>query len=103
MNEVIKIKDAFPALSVQKIDQIHKIINSNTNPKPCIQMTSKEPLRKQVIILISSVNISKFMMNSSLHVANINWSLRNVKSEVLVNFICSDLTSIMVVTNKVMV
>ena len=103
MNEVIKIKNTFPALSVQKIDQIHKIINSNTNPKPCIQITSKRPLRKQVIILMNSDNISKFMKNSLLHVANINQSLRNMKSEVLVNFIHSDLTCIMVVTNKVMV
>ena len=60
-------------------------------------------MRKQVIILISSDNISKFIKNSSLHVANINWSLRNVKSEILVDFICSDLSSIMVVTNKVVV
>ena len=66
-------------------------------------MISKGPLRKQVIILISSDNISKFIKNSSLHVANINWSLRNMKSEVLVNFICLDLTSIMVVTNKITV
>jgi len=66
-------------------------------------MTSKGPSRKQVIIPISSDNISKFMKNSLLHVANINQSLRNMKSEILVNFICSDLTSIMVVTNKVTV
>ena len=57
--------------------------------------------RKQIIILISSDNINKFMKNSSLHVANINWSLRNSKSEVLVDFIHSDLTGITVVTNKV--
>jgi len=103
MNEVIKIKDTFLALSVQKINQIHKIVSSNTNSKPHIQMTSKELLRKQVIIPMSSDNISKFMKNSSLHVANINQSLRTVKSEVLVNFICLDLTSVMVVTNKITV
>jgi len=103
MNEVIKIKGIFLTLSVQKINQIHKIINGNTNSKPCIQMTSKEPLRKQVIILMSSDNISKFIKNSLLYIANINQSLRNVKSEVLVDFIHSDLTCIMVVTNKVTV
>ena len=43
----------------------------------------------------------KFMKNSSLHVANINRLLRNVKSEVLVNFIQSDPLGITVVTNKV--
>ena len=43
------------------------------------------------------------MKNSSFHVANINRSLRNLKSEVLVDFICSDLIGVTVVTNKVLV
>jgi len=94
MSEVIKIKDTFLAFSTQKIDQIHKIVNSNTNPKLCIQMTTKGPSRKQIIISMSSDNINKFMKNSSLYVANINQFLRNSKFEVLVDFICSDLTSI---------
>ena len=50
---------------------------------------------------MSSGNITKFMKNSSLHVTNINRSLRNVKSEVLADFIQSDFLGIMVVTNKV--
>ena len=50
-------------------------------------MTTKGLSRKHVIISISSENIMKFMKNSSFHVTNINRSLRNIKSEVLVNFI----------------
>ena len=50
---------------------------------------------------MSSKNIMKFMKNSSLHIANINRSLINVKSEVLVNFIQSNPLGITVVTNKV--
>ena len=50
---------------------------------------------------MSSDNITKFMKNSSLHVANINRSLRNLKSEVLVDFIYSDLIRVIMVTNKV--
>ena len=64
-------------------------------------MTTKDLLRKHIIIPMSSKNIMKFMKNSSLHVANINRLLRNVKSEVLVNFIQSDPLGITVVTNKV--
>ena len=41
------------------------------------------------------------MKNSSLYVANINRSLRNAKSEVLVDFIQSNQLSITVVTCKV--
>ena len=47
-------------------------------------------------------NIDRFMKNSSIHVANFNRNLRNAKSKVLVDFICSDLLGIMVVTNKVL-
>ena len=39
--EVIKIKDIFPALDAQKVDQIHKIVNGSLKPKPQIQMTTK--------------------------------------------------------------
>jgi len=85
--EVIKIKDTFPTLNAQKIDQIHRIVNGSSKPKPCIQITTKDPLRKQVIILMSNDNINKFMKDSLLHIANINQSLRNAKSEVLVDFI----------------
>jgi len=66
-------------------------------------MTTKGPLRKQVIIPMSNNNINKFMKDSSLHIANINQSLRNAKSEVLVDFIHSDIFSVMIITNKVTV
>jgi len=42
------------------------------------------------------------MKNSLLHIANINQSLKNTKSEVLVDFICSDIAYVTVITNKVM-
>ena len=64
-------------------------------------MMTKGPSRKQIIILMSSNNINKFIKNSFLYTTDINQLLRNSKSEVLVDFICSDLTGVMVVTNKV--
>ena len=50
---------------------------------------------------MSNNNNSKFMKNSSVHVANINRALGNVKSEILADFIHSDPLGITVVTNKV--
>ena len=64
-------------------------------------MTTKGLSRKHIIIPMSSDNISSFMKNSSLHVANINRSLQNAKTDVLVNYIHSDNTGISVVVNKV--
>ena len=43
----------------------------------------------------------KFMKKSSYYISNINRTLRNIKSDVLVNFICSDPLGIMIVTCKV--
>ena len=86
-SEVLKIKEAFLALNAKKIDQINNIVKGNPKPKPQIQMTTKGPSRKQVIVLMSSENNRFFMKNLALHVTNINRHLRNTKSEVLVNYI----------------
>ena len=64
-------------------------------------MTTKGPSRKQVIIPMNRDNVSSFMKNSSLHVANINRNLQNTKSDVLVDYLCSDNSGITVITNKV--
>ena len=101
--EVIKIKDTFPTLNIQKVDQIHKIISSSPKSKLHIQITIKGLFRKQVIIPMSSDNISKFMKNSSLYVASLNQSLRTAKLEVIIDFIWSDASSVTVITNKVTV
>ena len=61
-------------------------------------MTTKDPSRKQVIIPMSKDNIDAFMKNSSLHAANINRQLCNVKSEVLT---WADPLGITIVTSKV--
>jgi len=86
-SEVLKIKEAFLALNTKKIDQVNNIIKGNPKPKPCIQMTTKGPSRKQVIIPMSGDNNCAFMKNSFLHVVNINRYLKNAKSKVLVDYI----------------
>jgi len=50
---------------------------------------------------MSSENIIFFMKSLSFHVANINRLLHNAKSDVLVDYICSDNTGITVITSKV--
>ena len=64
-------------------------------------MTTKGPSRKQVIIPIGGNNVISFMKNLSLHVANLNRTLRNSKLEVLVDYIQSKNSGITVITNKV--
>ena len=101
MTEILKIKKAFSALNAKKIEQVNSIIQGNLKPKPKVQMTTKGPLRKQVIITMSKDNIDAFMKNLSLHIANINRQLCNAKSEVLVDYIRVDPLEITIITNKV--
>jgi len=100
-SEVLKIKETFPSLNAQKIDQVNNIVNGSTNPKPCIRMTTKGLSRKQVIIPMGGDNDISFMKNLSLHIANFNRTLCNSKSEVLVDYIRSENSGITVITNKV--
>ena len=99
--EVLKIKKAFPALNMEKIDQVDNIIKGSTKLKPRIQMTMKGPSRKQIIIPMSKENVDSFIKNLSLHVTSINRQLRNAKSEILVDYIWAEPLGITVVTNKV--
>ena len=99
--EVIRIKDTFPSLRASKIDQVQKIIKGGEKLKPHIKMTTKGPSRKQVIISMNGDNIIRFIKESSLHISNLNKALKNIKSHVLVDFICLDLLGITVVTTKV--
>ena len=100
-SEVLKIKESFLALNAKQIDQVNNIVKGNQKPKPCIQMTTKELSRKQIIVLMSNDNNNTFMKNSVAHVANINRLLRNAKSEVAVDYIRSNPIGLLIVTNKV--
>ena len=94
--EMLKIK-------VANIETIQKIIKRNNNfkPKPCINITTKGLLHKQVIIPMSNINQKNFIKESGAYVANLNRTYKNIKSEVTVDFVCSDASGIIVVTNKV--
>ena len=70
----------------KKIDNIHKIIHDTSKPKPKLNMITKDPLRKQIIVSISNDNKAKFIVSSSKHITNFNRVLKNTKSEVMVDF-----------------
>ena len=100
-SEVLKIKESFPALNTNQIERVNNIIKGNPKPKPHIQMTTKGPSRKQIIISMSNNNNNSFIKNSAFHVANINRLFRNAKLDIVVDFIRSGPISIVIVTNKV--
>jgi len=99
--KMLKIKEAFPNFQNKKIELIQKIISSKGKLKPHINMTTKRPSCKQVIVLMSTNNANKFVKDSSVHIANINRTLKNIKSDVIADFICIKNKDVVISTNKV--
>jgi len=85
----------------KKIDNIHKIIHDTSKPKSKLNMTTKDSLRKQIIVLISNDNKAKFIVFLSEHITNFNRVFKNIKSEVIVDFAHIDQNNIVIVTNEV--
>jgi len=64
-------------------------------------MTMKDPSRKQVIIPMNNDNQKSFIEDSNNYVTNLNRVLKNIKSDILVNFIHQEQSGITIITNKV--
>ena len=99
--ETLKIKKAFPNLYNKKIENIQKIISGKSKPKPRLNITIKGLSRKQVIISMNLDNANKFMNNSSSYVTDINKALKNIKSDIMANFICIKNREVIITTNKI--
>ena len=99
--EILKIKETFPKLQANKIKNIQKIINDDGKSKPKLNMTMEGLSRKQVIIPMSNKNKLRFMKSFSTYIINLNRALKNIKSEVIADFVCIDQVGITIVTNKV--
>ena len=102
VRKILKLKKNFPKLSNKKIEQIHNTVTgSNTPVKTHINMTTKGPSRKQIIIPMDSDNARMFMTTAGDYVININHTLKGIKSDVIANFIRLDFRGLIVVANKV--
>ena len=64
-------------------------------------MITKRLSCKQIIVPIGKDNITKFMASSSSYVVNLNKAFKNIKSEVIVNYVCLEPIGITIVTNKI--
>ena len=65
-------------------------------------MTTKDLSKKQIIIPMNDVNRNNFIRNSNVYVTNMNRTLKNIKTDIIVNFVHLDWNSIIVMTNKIM-
>jgi len=101
VSNILKLKDNFPNLPAKKIKNIQKIIDNSNKTKSHIKITTKGPSQKQIIISISKENSNKFMGLVSIYITNINRTLKNIKSSILVDYAQRDSTGVVIITNKV--
>ena len=64
-------------------------------------MTTKEPSRKQVIIFKSKDNVKIIGSNTNFHINSINKSLKEANSNMIVDFMHIEKSSIIITTNQV--
>jgi len=62
-------------------------------------MTTKGPLRKQVIVLISKSNSNVIGSNESFYINTINRHLKEANSNNVADFLCADKASIIITTS----
>jgi len=102
INNILKIKENFPELLNKKIKELNKsILSKSKKPKPKINITTKSPSCKQVIISMGNNNAKRFMTASSEHIANLNQTLKGIKSDLIIDFICIDYHGLIITSNKV--
>jgi len=101
IEDIVQVKEVFPALSADEVGKVLKIKNSGEgNKKPKINMMTRGPSRKKVIILMAK-HIAELIINSAhIHIANINKCLRNSKSDIVADFIRSTSNRIIITTSK---
>jgi len=87
--------------NIEDIIKIHNITNNKRlKDKPKLNITTKGPSRKQIIILISANNSKTIILQANIYILNINILLKGMKSKVSANFICSNNKEVIITTNK---
>jgi len=101
VSDILKIKENYPSLSVKRIKNIYKIINDSSKSKSRVNMTTKDPLRKLIIVSIGNDNKTKFITLSSDYIANLNRAFKNIKLNIMADYTCMNQNNIIIITNKV--
>jgi len=100
--DILKLKEMFPSLPNKKIDLVQKVINSSSEKsKPKINMTTKGPSQKQVIVPMNNNLSKRFIKDLSTYVINLNHALKNIQSNTIADFICADNKGVIITTNNI--
>ena len=86
----------FPTLFSKKIIEVNNVINKLSIVKLKIKMTTKRPLRKQIIIPMSQNNSNIIGSNTNFHINDINRHLKDANLNNSADFIHIDKVGIIV-------
>jgi len=101
VSKILKLKEIVPSLLAKKIKDIYRTINDFGKVRPKINMITKRSLIKQIIVPMNNDNKAKFITSLSTQVTNISSTLRNIKSDMIANFVRTDQHGIIIMMNKV--
>jgi len=65
-----------------------------------MRITTKEPLQKQVIILMNKSNAEFTIKQANFYIVNINRQLKEANSKTFTNFICLENNGVIITTNQ---
>jgi len=95
------VKEAFLSLSADEVDKILKVKNgSKGKKKHKLNMMTRGPSRKEVIILMTKPNAELITKSVYKIIANINEHLKNSNSDVIADFICLSSNGVIITTNR---
>jgi len=84
----LQLKEAFPSLSADEVGKILKIKdNGEGNKKLRINIMTRGPSRREVIIPMTKVNTELMINSAHIHISNVNKCLKNSKSDIFADFI----------------
>ena len=101
IEDILQVKEAFPALLANKVGKVLKIKNSREgSKKPRINMMTRGLSRKEVIIPIAKHIAELIVKSAHTHITNVNKCLKNSKSDIVTDFIYITNSGIVITTNK---
>ena len=101
IEDVIRVKEVFPALSADEVGKMLKVKNSNRGmKKPKINMTTRGQLRREVIIPMTRANTKLIVNSAHIYITNINKCLKNSNSNIVADFIRFNNNVIIITMNK---
>ena len=87
IKDVLWVKETFPALLADEVGKMKAKNSGMSNKKPKINMMTRGPSRKEVIIPMTKVNTELIINSAHIHISNINNCLKNSKSDIIADFI----------------